>query len=176
MRRALDGLYSFTGFVAAASLIAIALLILAQVALRLVGSQLQSADDFAGYALVATTIVGLAPTYRHNAHIRVGLFIERFATGTAARQLIERIVTTASLVLVAWAAWHSIRFVHESFVYNEVSQGLLAIKLWYPQSLMAFGFVVFFIALADDLVTDLAGGTQSHLVAADRGDEMPVEK
>lgn len=41
---------------------------------------------------------------------------------------------------------------------------------------MAFGFVVFLIALVDDLITDLSGGTQSHLAAASNGDEMPVER
>ena len=77
-------------------MVGIAGLILAQVALRTVGSQLQSADDFAGYALVATTIVGLAPTYRHNSHIRVGLLIDRFAVGSGvagrALQQVERAV------------------------------------------------------------------------------------
>ena len=37
-------------------------------------------------------------------------------------------------------------------------------------------FIVFFIALIDDLVVDFLGGTQSHLAAAANGDEMPVEK
>lgn len=176
MRRALDALYLVTAWIAALSLVTIAGLILAQVGLRMFGSQLQSADDIAGFALVATTIVGLAPTYRHNAHIRVSLLIERFALGTGIRRLLERLVTAVSVVLVGWAAWASIRFVHESYLYNEVSQGLVAFKLWYPQSLMAFGFIVFFIALVDDLVTDLSGGMQSHLAHAAAGDEMPVEK
>jgi TRAP-type C4-dicarboxylate transport system permease small subunit len=175
MRRALDLLYAATALIAAAALVTIAGLILAQVTLRLFGSQLQSADDFAGYALVATTIVGLAPTYRHNAHIRVGLLIERFRPGTGLRRLIERLVTTLAAITVGWAAYASAQFVHESFIYNEVSQGLLPIKLWIPQSLMAFGFVVFFIALLDDLVTDLAGGTQSHLAQIDTSGDMPVE-
>jgi TRAP-type C4-dicarboxylate transport system permease small subunit len=175
MRRALDSLYAFTGFVAAASMVSIALLVLAQVAMRTFGTQVPSADDFAGFALVATTIVGLAPTYRHNAHIRVGLIIERFPLGSAGRKLLERIVVIASAFLVGWAALYATRFVHESFIYNEISQGLVAIKLWYPQSLMAFGFIVFFIALLDDIVTDFSGGTQSHLAAV-TGDEMPVEK
>ena len=176
MRCALDYLYAATAWIAAASMVTIALLILAQVFLRLLGQQLQSADDVAGYALVGTTIVGLAPTYRHNAHIRVGLLIERFALGTPTRRLLERLVTAFAMILVGWAAWVSLRFVHESFIYNEVSQGLIPIKLWIPQSLMAFGFLVFFIALLDDLVTDLRGGTQSHLAAAADGDEMPVER
>lgn len=175
MRRALDSLYVFTAFVAAASMVGIALLVLAQVALRTVGGQVPSADDFAGFALVATTVVGFAPAYRHNAHIRVGLLIERFSPGTPARKLLERLVTLASAILMGWASWQCVRFVHESFLYNEINQGLVAVKLWYPQSLMAFGFVVFFIALLDDLVTDLTGGTQSHLAAV-TGDEMPVEK
>lgn len=176
MRRALDLLYSFTAFVAATSLITIALLVLAQVALRSFGAQVPSADDFAGFALVATTIVGLAPTYRHNSHIRVGLVIDRFPVGTPVRTLLERLVAAFAAILMAWAAWISVKFVHESYIYNEINQGLLAIKLWYPQSLMAFGFIVFFIALVDDLVTDLMGGTQSHLAVAATGDEMPVEK
>ncbi|WP_150286829.1 TRAP transporter small permease [Rhabdaerophilum calidifontis] len=175
MRRALDALYACAAFVAAASLVTIALLVLAQVGLRALGSQLPSADDFAGFALVATTIVGLAPAYRRNAHIRVGLLIERFPLGYPVRRALERGVTAVSALLVGWAAWHTIRFVHESYVYNEINQGLVAVKLWYPQSLMAFGLLVFFVALLDDLVTDLAGGTQSHL-AAHAGDAMPVEK
>lgn len=175
MRRALDALYAFTAFVAAASLVGIALLVLAQVTLRTFGGQVPSADDFAGFALVATTVVGFAPAYRHNAHIRVGLLIERFAPGTPVRRQLERLVTLASALLMGWASWQCLRFVHESYLYNEVNQGLVAVKLWYPQSLMAFGFLVFFIALIDDLVTDLTGGTQSHLAAVS-GDEMPVEK
>lgn len=176
MRRALDTLYLLTGWIAALSLVTIAGLILAQVGLRFMGSQLQSADDVAGFALVATTIVGLAPTYRHNAHIRVSLLIERFALGSPLRKQLERIVTAVSAVLAGWAAWASITFVHESYIYNELSQGLVPFKLWIPQSLMAFGFLMFFIALVDDLVTDLMGGTQSHLAHAATGDEMPVEK
>jgi len=176
MRRALDWLYAATAVIAAAAMVGIALLILAQVALRIFGSQLPSADDFAGYALVAATIVGLAPTYRHNSHIRVGLIIERFPLGTGTRVLLERAVCAISIVLVAWAAWFSAKFVHESYIYNEISQGLLPIKLWLPQSFMAFGFIVLLVALIDDLVTDLAGGTQSHLAVAVSGDEMPVEK
>lgn len=176
MRRALDALYAFTAFLAATAMVAIAALILIQVVLRLFGTQLKSADDFAGYALVGTIALGLAPTYRHNAHIRVGLLIERFALDTALRRALELFVVSLSLVMVAWATWISITFVHESYIYNEMSQGLLAIPLWMPQFFMAFGFVTFFVALLDDLVVHLKGGTQSHLAVTNTGDEMPVEK
>ena len=121
------------------------------------GTQLKSADDIAGYALVATTLLGLAPTYRHNAHIRVGLLVERFVLGGITRRWLERAVSLLASILVGWAAYYSIHFVWESFIYNEMSQGLLAIPLWIPQSVMAFGFFVFFIALVDDLIVDLSG-------------------
>lgn len=176
MRRALNSLYAITAALAAASLILIAVLILLQVMLRLLGTQIKSADDIAGYALVATTLLGLAHTYRHNAHIRVGLLVERFPLGTKVRGMIEKGVTLFAALLVGWAAWVSTRFVYQSYSYHDVSQGLLAIPLWIPQSLMAFGFIVFFIALVDDLIVDVMGGVQSHLAAAASGDEMPVEK
>lgn len=176
MRRALDQLYRLCGVLAAFAMLLIAALILVQVALRFVGGQIKSADDIAGWALVATIILGLAPAYRHNSHIRVTLLIDRFSLGTITRTFLERAVTALSVVLVGWAAYVSIHFVWESYTYNELNQGLLAVPMWIPQSFMAFGFIVFFIALLDDLIVDLTGGTQSHLAAASNGDEMPVER
>lgn len=176
MRRALDSLYKLCGVLAAAAMLLIAALILAQVFLRFFGSQIRSADDISGWALVATIILGLAPTYRHNAHIRVTLLIDRFPLGTPTRALLEKAVTALSIVLVGWATYVSIHFVWESYIYNELNQGLLAAPMWIPQFFMAFGFFVFFVALVDDLVVDFMGGTQSHLAAAADGDEMPVER
>lgn len=175
MRSLLDALYKVTAFLAAASLLTIALLILAQVLLRALGIQLKSADDIAGYALVGTTILGLAPTYRYNTHIRVSLLIDRFPLGSGARRLLERLIAAGACLLVGWAAWVSTVFVVESYQYNEMSQGLLAIPLFIPQSLMALGFIVFFVALLDDLIVDLAGGVQSHLAVAACADDMPIE-
>lgn len=176
MRRALDKLYAFCGALAAFAMLLIAALILMQVALRFFGSQIKSADDIAGWALVATIVLGLAPAYRHNSHIRVTLLIDRFKLGTSTRTFLERAVTALSTVLVGWAAYVSTHFVWESYTYNELNQGLLAVPMWIPQSFMAFGFIVFFIALVDDLIVDFMGGTQSHLAAASNGDEMPVER
>lgn len=176
MRRALDSLYKLCGALAAFAMLLIAALILIQVVLRFFGSQIKSADDIAGWALVATIILGLAPTYRHNAHIRVTLLIDRFRLGTSARTFLERAVTALSVLLVGWAAYVSFHFVWESYTYNDLNQGLVAIPMWIPQSFMAFGFIVFLVALVDDLIVDLSGGTQSHLAAAADGDEMPVER
>jgi hypothetical protein len=52
-----------------------------------------------------------------------------------------------------------------SHVINDVSQGLVAVPLWLPQSGMALGLIIIAIALLDDLVVLLAGGTPSYLVA-----------
>ena len=176
MRRALDQLYRLCGALAAAAMLLIAALILVQVFLRFFGGQIKSADDISGWALVATIVLGLAPTYRHNSHIRVTLLLDRFQLGTPFRAFLERAVTALSVVLVGWAAYVSVHFVWESYIYNELNQGLLAVPMWIPQFFMAFGFLVFLIALVDDLVVDLMGGRQSHLAAAADGDEMPVER
>jgi hypothetical protein len=52
-----------------------------------------------------------------------------------------------------------------SHIINDVSQGLVPVPLWLPQSGMALGLIIMAIALLDDLLVLLAGGTPSYLVA-----------
>jgi TRAP-type C4-dicarboxylate transport system permease small subunit len=158
-----DPIYKATGFMAVACLAAIALVVLADVALRQFGGQVKSSDDFAGFALVGTAILGLGPTYRHGDHIRVGLVLDRF-TGNA-RRLIEIAVLVMAVAMVGWATWWIGRFVYDSWRFHEVSQGLIAIDLWIPQSLMLIGLGVLLLALVEDLARLLTGRPASHMSA-----------
>jgi TRAP-type C4-dicarboxylate transport system permease small subunit len=161
MKSPFDSIYKLTGVMAVACLGAIAIVVLADVALRQFGGQIKSSDDFAGYALVGAAMLGLGPTYRHGDHIRVGLVLDRFTGAT--RRYIEILVLGIAVVMVAWATWWIGKFVHESWLYNEVSQGLLIIKLWIPQSLMLIGLGVLLLALVEDLVRMLRGKPASYM-------------
>jgi hypothetical protein len=55
-----------------------------------------------------------------------------------------------------------------SYQLGDVSQGLVPVPLWIPQSGMALGLVVLFIAVADDLVQVLRGTETSYDAAARR--------
>ncbi|MFA5913233.1 MAG: TRAP transporter small permease [Burkholderiales bacterium] len=163
MRKFLDWLYTGSGVLAGIFLILIAILSLAQISGRLLGFDAYSFDDFAGFCMAASSFLGLAHTYRRNEHIRVALLIERFHGRT--RRALETLCLGASAFLVCFFAWYATDMAVTSHQINDVSQGLVAVPLWLPQSGMALGLTIMALALLDDLVVLLAGGTPSYLVA-----------
>ena len=66
------------------------------------------------------------------------------------------------------------RFVHESWDFNDIANGMIAIPLWIPQSSFAVGALLLLVAMIDELVTVLRGGTPSYVRAVEerhaRGD------
>lgn len=140
-------LFTFCAALAALSLLGIVVLILSQIVLRLMGSQIPSADDFAAWGLSASIFLALPATLTHGDHIRV----------TSLRQLLpERLGHFADIfaaafatVLMGWAAWAIFGYVHESWTYNDLSQGIVAVPLWIPQSAMVLGSVLFAVAFGE---------------------------
>ena len=163
MRKSLEWLYLGSGILAGVFLILIAVLSLAQICGRLLGFAAYSFDDFAGFCMAASSFLGLAHTYRRNEHIRVALLVDLFSGGK--RRLLETLCLAASTFLIGFFAWYAIDMAWTSYVINDVSQGLVPVPLWVPQSGMALGLTIMSIALLDDLITVLARGTPSYLVA-----------
>ncbi len=163
MRRLLNAIYEGAGFLAGVFLILIGVLSIAQVAGRLLGIAAYSFDDFAGFAMAASSFLALAHTFRRNEHIRVSLFIERL-TGRA-RAFTEIVITALALFLVGYFTWYSADMTIMSYQLHDMSTGLVALPLWIPQTGMTLGLLVLFIALVDDLVTALAGHVPSYLEA-----------
>ena len=163
MRKILEWLYTGSGVLAGIFLILIAVLSLAQISGRMLGFDAYSFDDFAGFCMAASSFLGLAHTYRRNEHIRVALLIDRFSGGT--RRALETLCLGASALLICFFAWYATDMAWTSHVINDVSQGLVAVPLWLPQSGMALGLVIMAVALIDDLIVLIAGGTPSYLMA-----------
>ena len=163
MRKLLDWLYTGSGVLAGVFLILIAALSLAQICGRVLGFDAYSFDDFAGFCMAASSFLGLAHTYRRNEHIRVAILIDRLGGGR--RRALELLCLAASTFLIAYFAWYAADMVLFSYQNNDVSQGLVAVPLWLPQSGMALGLAIMTIALLEDLVTVIARGTPSYIVA-----------
>ncbi|MEX3314427.1 TRAP transporter small permease [Sulfitobacter sp. PS-8MA] len=140
-------IFTLCGALAALSLLGIAVLILSQIGLRMVGRQIPSADDFAAWGLSASIFLALPATLIRGDHIRV----------TSLRQLMPARLGHAADVLAAlfatalmgWAAWAIFQYVMESWSYNDLSQGVVAVPLWIPQSAMVLGSVLFALAFAE---------------------------
>ena len=94
--------------------------------------QHSAGDDFAAWSLAAMAFLGLAHTFKRGEMIRVGLLIERLQRAPAAgssrssRSLI-------GLRFIGFFAWHAVRLTYDSWRFNDMSQGVLAVPLWIPQ-------------------------------------------
>jgi TRAP-type C4-dicarboxylate transport system permease small subunit len=163
-------IYRLTGAVAVACLAGIAVIILADIGMRQFGGQLRGSDDLAGFALVGTALLGLGPTYRHGGHIRVTLLLDKL--GGTNRRIAEIVALAVATLIIGWATWWIGRFVYDSWRFNEIGTGLIAIKLWIPQSLMLIGLAVLLLAVVEDLVRVLSGKQASYAFSASETDDV----
>ena len=161
MRRALDRLYDGCGYLAALSIVCIALAILAEMVGRMAGVLIPAATEFAGYCLASAVFLGLAHTLARGQHIRVSMLLQR-VPGRVRRWLEIWCLGTGTL-LSLYFAWHFCAFAYETFVFGDLGQGLIKTPLWIPQSGLAFGLIVLAIAFVDELIAILAGRTPRHI-------------
>ena len=151
----LDRLFTWSGYLAGIFLVAIAVLITAQIVARLIGQQIPSADEFAGYCLAASSFLGLAYSFRSGSHIRVTLLADRL--GARSQRVLLLLVLLFSVVMIAIWAFNSLSLVWESYGFKEVSTGILKYPLWIPQLSMGVGVSLFCLAVLEDLVNVLRG-------------------
>lgn len=171
IRRTLQKLYFACGVLAGACLVAIAGFVLYSIGGGLFGYIARSADDFAGYAMLASSFLALAHTFGRGEHIRVTLVIDRLQ-GTA-RRIAEVGCLLVGSALAGYLAWFSIKTTWVSYEIGDVSTGLVPVPLWIPQVAMALGASVLFIAMVEQLIVTAAGGPLVHHAGAD---DVPMER
>lgn len=155
MRRFLDRLYAASGVLAALALAAICVLMLAQAAGREFGLLIRGADDITGWLCAASAFLALGHTFRHGELVRVGLLIDMLGPGQ--RRIAEIVALAATGLFVGYMAWAVIRFVHDSWSFKEVAQGLIQIPIWIPQLSFVLGVLIFLVAVLDELVVVIGG-------------------
>ena len=161
MRRFLDKLYLGSGMLAGLFIILITIMILAQIVGRWFNIIIPSTEDFAGFFLAAATFLALAYTFRMGGHIRITILVHLL------KGKVSRFALTAALsvfiLMIAYGVYYTAAFVYESWSFDELSQGYIAVPLWIPQLGMVIGLLVFLIALIDDLVLLITGGTPTFV-------------
>ncbi|MDW4498958.1 TRAP transporter small permease [Sulfitobacter sp. D35] len=163
LRRALDALYLGCGILAAISLVAILLLIVAQMVARWTGEIFPGAAQYAGYAMASASFLAFANALNRGAHIRVSILLNALPPGP--KRLLE-IWCFAVGAAVAWYfTYYAYWFVYWSWKFNEISQAQDATKLWIPQSVMVLGGAALAIALTDNLMHVLFRG--QHRITRD---------
>lgn len=144
-------LYSISGHLSAVFLAGIGVLILAQVGARFMGSQIPSADDFAAWCMAASVFLALPSTFLRGDHIRVTLLFG--SVSPKLRFVMDVLSTVIAIVLLGWGVWYVGEYVYESYVYHDVSQGIIAVPLWIPQCAMLVGMSLMLMAFIERLVS-----------------------
>ena len=147
VRRFLDALYLGAGCLSAFFLAAIAVSIAAQVVGRYLGYTIDS-TEISGFCLAASTFLGLAHTLESGAHIRINLLV-RYASGRA-RRWIELWCTGFAALGLAYFTYWAFDLVLYSYLYHELSPGLMAVPFWIPQSAMVLGLLLLTVAVIDE--------------------------
>ena len=164
MLRVLQKIYDICGMIAGCLILAICLLISAQIILNGVGrlapgvlpSTIPSYADFSGFMLAGATFLALAHTLRAGGHIRVNLVTSRFSEKI--QTILEGFVLLLAGSLIGYATWFMVGLVAESIHYGDVSNGIVPIALWIPQSIAAFGLGLLGVAVFHTFVDLIQAG------------------
>jgi TRAP-type mannitol/chloroaromatic compound transport system permease small subunit len=179
LRKGLDRLYLASGWVAAASIMVIFLLVLCQVCLNAVdrlsglltgsaiGLTIPSYADFTGFFLAAASFLALAYTLREGGHIRVTLILTRL--NDKLRHIFEIWSLLFCSTVAVYFTCYTFLLIRESYTYNDLSSGMIAVPIWIPQSTMLIGLIVLSIALIDELISVIRGNKPGY---ADAGESL----
>lgn len=150
LRRGLDGLYYGCGLFAAGCLIAILLIIVAQMVARWTGATFPGATSYAGYAMAAASFFAFAHALNRGAHIRVSILLNALEGRT--RWLLELWCFAIGTALAWYLARYTVKAVYWSWKLGDVSQGQDATPLWIPQLVMSAGTVLLALTMVDHFV------------------------
>lgn len=172
MRRLLDFLYDAAGYLAAFFVFAIFAVMIGQTVMRELGLRTGGSDDLVAWFCAASAFLAMAHTFRRGDFVRVVLLLEFL--GPRARHAFEIVSLAIAACAIGYLAFWAARFVHESWEFNDMANGLIAVPLWIPQSSFVVGALLFFLAVVDELLLVLRGRRPTYVTAAEerhaRGD------
>ncbi|GLQ06890.1 TRAP transporter small permease [Sneathiella chinensis] len=165
-------LYKASGWTAALFILAICILVMAQVTLNLIdkvygalfgvpfGLTIPSYADFTGFFLAASSFLALAYTLREGGHIRVSLLLHQFSHRV--QHFFEILCLSIAAAITLYFTWFTGRLVLESWTYGDLSAGMIAVPIWIPQASILVGLAILAIAVLDELISVLLGHGASY--------------
>src|SRR5205085_6397473 len=124
-------LYLFAGYAAGAFLVAIFALMMVMSLGREVGVNVPAGDDIVAWCMVAMSFLGLAHTFRRGEMIRVGLLLERLSGRT--RHGFEVAALAVASAFILYFTYYAVQMTYDSWRFNDMAQGVLAVSLWFAQ-------------------------------------------
>ena len=146
----LKSIYNYSGYIAAAFLVFVAIFILTGILSRIFGFYIRGLAEYSGYCMAASSFFALAYTFYDKAHIRITLFIEKIENKK--RRFAEIWCLSVGSFFSGFMAYYFIKMVIVSIKFEERSEGADEIFIWIPQASLAIGAFIFFICVFHHLV------------------------
>ena len=151
--RNLNKLYKFSGYIAAIFLIFVAVFILIGISSRIFGFYIRGLAEYSGYSMASASFFALAYTFVEGGHIRITLFLEKFAGNK--KWLLEIWCLVIASFFSGYLAFYFIKMLIISYKFQERSEGADEILIWIPQTSLAIGSTVFFICVLHQFILNL---------------------
>jgi TRAP-type C4-dicarboxylate transport system permease small subunit len=165
MRRFLDRLYLWSGYLGALFIVGICVAMIGQSILRELGVRTGAVNDVVSWFCAAAAFFTMAHAFKHGDFVRVTLMLE--AATPANRRRLELLSLIIGSIATAYLAWSACLFTYESWEFNDMAQGMLPMPLWIPQLSFAFGSVLLWVAVVDELFIVLKGQTPTFVLAVE---------
>lgn len=130
-------------------LVLIAVLTLVQISARAMGLAAHSWDEVGAFCMAGATFMGLAYTWRTQGHIRMTLAVSRLSG--RARYCADTFALIVMFACSLYVAGFLFDMAYLSWEMNDVSQGLVPMPLWVPQSVMGIGAALLALAVGETL-------------------------
>lgn len=108
------------------------------------------ADEMAGYLLVAMTFLGLAPSLRGGAFIRIDTYRDRLRGG--ARRALDVTLVAVALAYAITVDWYLWDLLAGTWRLGTTSIQVSRTPLWIPQAVMAVGGLLLIVELVVEMV------------------------
>jgi TRAP-type C4-dicarboxylate transport system permease small subunit len=108
------------------------------------------ADEMAGYLLVAMTFLGLAPSLRGGAFIRIDTYRHRLRGG--ARRALDVALVAVALAYAITVDWYLWDLLAGTWRLGTTSIQVSRTPLWIPQAVMAVGGLLLILELVVEMV------------------------
>ncbi len=166
MKRALELGYIASGALAAICVFGIFALMMFQSIAREFGVQTGGTNDVVSWLCAATAFLAMAHTFKHGDFVRVGLLTERLSP--QAGRYFELAALAIACLAIGYLAWSATLFTHESWQFSAMSDGILAVPLWIPQSAFVVGAWMLLIAVLEEAWIVLRGGRPTYVTAVEQ--------
>jgi TRAP-type mannitol/chloroaromatic compound transport system permease small subunit len=172
LARAVDGVFTWPGYLAGALYIGLAFFVTYDVLARKWGGVVglpttRVTDELSGYALALAATWGFAYTLRTGSHVRVDVMFPYLSRGLrTAVDLLAQLLMAAFAGVIAWKIW---ALVLDSLESDARSSTYLLTPLYVPQGILGIGFSLLALAAVLGVIAILAGWTSNDGTVGPQG-------